>query len=106
MEEFQRKKKAEYKLNGSWRLHRGDRTSQSANYRSLYPEKYEAHKALNSAVRAKRIIRPCKCDDCGNENKFIQAHHEDYLKPLDVIWLCYKCHNLKHRKEENYEGKG
>ncbi len=32
------------------------------------------------------------CSDCG-ETK-VEAHHEDYSKPLDVEWLCKKHHKL------------
>jgi hypothetical protein len=30
------------------------------------------------------------CKECGDPDS--QMHHEDYDKPLDVIWLCRDCH--------------
>jgi hypothetical protein len=35
---------------------------------------------------------PCYC--CGEERT--QAHHENYEYPLQVVWLCTKCHNKVH----------
>lgn len=32
---------------------------------------------------------------CGDSNS--QMHHHDYTKPLDVIWVCRKCHLDLHR---------
>jgi len=31
--------------------------------------------------------------DC---NGRLEAHHEDYNKPLEVMWFCQKHHKLHH----------
>jgi hypothetical protein len=39
-----------------------------------------------------------QCKICGtNEN--VEAHHEDYTKPLDVIWLCRNHHREHHKNQ-------
>ena len=34
------------------------------------------------------------CKICGK--KKVEAHHKDYSKPLDVVWLCHKHHMDEH----------
>lgn len=48
---------------------------------------------LRYAVRKGAIARQ-PCEVCGCENS--QAHHYDYNKPLDVLWLCQKHHSEWH----------
>lgn len=50
-----------------------------------------ARKILYTELRAGRIVRPANCERCGCECK-PEAHHPDYTEPLNVIWLCQKCH--------------
>lgn len=57
------------------------------------PQKDKARNAVNNAIRDKRLMRQ-PCVKCGEPKS--QAHHHDYSKPLDVIWLCFKCHRLEH----------
>lgn len=60
------------------------------------PEKYKAHTLVNNKIRSGELIKkPCR--KCGNERS--HAHHKDYTKPLDVIWLCNKCHKIMHKLE-------
>jgi uncharacterized CHY-type Zn-finger protein len=55
----------------------------------------KASSAVNNAVRDGRIEKPDRCSHC-HEIKKVVGHHPDYSKPLDVVWLCYACHNQLH----------
>lgn len=56
--------------------------------------KQRAREAVSRAVAAGRLVRQ-PCEKCGGSR--VQAHHDDYSKPLDVRWLCPKDHNELHR---------
>lgn len=61
--------------------------------RKRHPLRYKARMDASNAIRDGRLIRgPCEC--CGS--KRAQAHHDDYSKPLEVRWLCFKCHRAWH----------
>jgi len=60
------------------------------------PEKRAAHVAAGNAIRSGRL-KALPCERCGYAVG-VQAHHEDYSKPLDVIWLCTRCHGERHRE--------
>lgn len=60
-----------------------------------YPEKYAARKKLMHAVERGKIIKQ-PCTICGNQKS--EAHHPDYSKPLDVVWLCRKHHVEEHNR--------
>ncbi|KKK81651.1 hypothetical protein LCGC14_2811270, partial [marine sediment metagenome] len=52
------------------------------------------------AIRDGRLERPTICPSCDVET-FIEAHHEDYSKPLEVKWLCDDCHRKEHLQCQN-----
>ena len=56
-------------------------------------EKYLAHKAVEYALVSGAMKRePCFC------GAKAQAHHDDYTKRRDVIWLCPTHHKERHRR--------
>lgn len=64
-------------------------------YHLLNKEKTSARAKIMHAVYSGKIVRPPICSNC-NIECLPDAHHEDYSKPLEVIWLCRKCHQIKH----------
>ena len=60
------------------------------------PERRAAHTLLENAIR-KGKIKKQPCERCGSTYR-IHGHHDDYCKPLEVIWLCPKCHATQHKK--------
>lgn len=63
---------------------------------SVNQVKRAAHIILGNAVYNKKVIRPSICQICGSGGR-IHGHHDDYAKPLDVVWCCPKCHTEIHR---------
>ena len=65
------------------------------------PEKEAARLAVKGAIKRGRLHRPDGCQSCGHDFSFyrLEAHHSDYAKPLDVEWLCAKCHGARHQHE-------
>lgn len=69
------------------------------------PSKSSFYRLVHAAVAAGVITRPGKCQICGNDKDRIEAHHEDYSKPLEIIWCCPKCHDRLDRERRRREGK-
>ena len=66
--------------------------------------KKNAHLKVSRAVMNGVLDRPKECENCGAEGK-IHAHHPDYTKPLEVLWLCDTCHKQEHiklREDDEY----
>lgn len=63
---------------------------------SYHPIQKAANIMVSNAVRDGRLNKPCKCSICGDENKRLEGHHDDYAHPLVVRWLCRKCHFTWH----------
>ena len=57
--------------------------------------KINAYVKVYRAVKLGKLIKPKTCSNCTSQNR-IEGHHEDYTKPLTVIWLCHDCHIRKH----------
>lgn len=67
-------------------------------------EKRAAHIILGNALRDGRVVKS-PCVRCGSI-KNVHGHHEDYGKPLEVMWLCQKHHGERHREINESRRKG
>lgn len=59
-------------------------------------QKVRAREALSRALKRGRVVKPPACEACGRSHALLHGHHEDYMKPLDVRWLCPRCHKARH----------
>lgn len=71
------------------------------NFRAKHILKFKARQDVNNAIAKGLLLKPMYCSDCDKYDR-IEAHHEDYNKPLEIIWLCKKCHieydKILHKK--------
>lgn len=63
-----------------------------AAHPDLWRLRGRANGALRRAIKAGQICRPDICEECGRSGIVIEGAHEDYARPLDVRWLCRRCH--------------
>jgi hypothetical protein len=79
--------------------------------------KSRARQAVLAAIARGELSRPSNCERCGAASNpllrkpDIEAHHHDYSKPLEVEWLCVRCHATQHaedrrRRRASRDGRG
>ncbi len=73
---------------------RAQRNQYESDRRKKNKLKVNARTAVYRAVRAGRIQK-LPCERCGSTE--VEAHHHDYEKRFDVIWLCRKHHDDLHQ---------
>lgn len=92
-------------------IHAAARAESKSRYRENNPQhiielerrgkdrhKYLARIKAQKAVKSGKLCRQ-PCEVCGQFSP-IHAHHEDYSKPMDVVWLCPLHHSERHRAIE------
>lgn len=84
-----------------YRIRHRDELNRKARERyktnALIKKKHLARTNVNQAIRGRKITKQ-PCEVCGNQ--IAEAHHDDYNKPLEVRWLCRKCHLEWHKYNE------
>ena len=86
-----------------WRLlHRTpqdvlDRKKQELDALALFKRK--VRKITQECIRIGVLIKQ-SCEIC-NKVETVEAHHEDYNKPLEIRWLCREHHLARHRDLKN-----
>lgn len=66
-----------------------------AKYKKEHPERIAINLRVSRAIKSGKIIKPECCSICGKRGQTV-AHHHDYSKPLDVIFVCQSCHKRIH----------
>lgn len=79
--------RAEYQRNREGYLKRSRENDQAR------PDKRRARGAVERALKRGTLARE-PCTVCGKQK--VEGHHEDYSKPLNVIWLCPAHHKRLH----------
>lgn len=96
-------RKCQLEVNRDWRERNPEKArAASRRYQARHPaprassrDVRRVHSALARAVRAGTVLKPSACSVCSSNGR-IEAHHEDYGKPLEVRWLCPRCHQRVH----------
>ena len=62
-----------------------------------------ARDAANNEIKAGRLVRLSYCQLCGEREIMTEAHHADYARPKEVIFICPKCHRVADRCKQARE---
>jgi hypothetical protein len=65
-------------------------------YKKRNPLIYASRVIVSNAIRDGKLTPADECSVCHSTTS-IEGHHDDYTKPLEVRWLCKKCHTHWHR---------
>ena len=61
---------------------------------SEYNLKHKVRALTRGYIKAGHLVKE-PCEVCGKKTT-VEAHHDDYTKPMDIRWLCKKHHDEWH----------
>ena len=96
---YQAKNIDELRAKARERMKHPDRVKVATELTKIWKEadarRRKCHNKVKTEIKAGRLNRD-PCVRCGDTNS--HAHHEDYDKPLDIVWLCPVCHKQRHKE--------
>jgi len=78
------------------------RTLDLKKHNEKYPNRHKARILLIAAVNHGELIRPAECSVC-KVKCTPDGHHDNYSKPLEVRWLCKRCHASWHSNNKTID---
>ena len=82
-----------------WRAANPEKAKEKdSNARKKYRQQRLANMRVFHALESGRLIKPEKCEKCGQSKPLQGHHHRGYSEKhqLDVSWLCEECHQRAH----------
>jgi len=70
----------------------------SKRYHQRHKLQFMVRRKVRTALANGILSKPDKCEIC-HQAISLNGHHEDYQKPLEVMWLCPRCHNNIHGRK-------
>ena len=84
-----------------WRAQQKEKNVKKYKEDLEYRQKQQCRKETHRLLR-KGLLERMPCSVCGSfENN--EAHHEDYSKPMEVIWFCAVHHHEHHKNLKQEE---
>jgi hypothetical protein len=78
-----------------YKTHNESELARRYRWKANKPDGHKAHLVVFRAIKRGELLRQ-PCEICGGSR--VDAHHDDYSKPLEVRWLCPVHHAARHRK--------
>lgn len=94
---YEKNKTSLNKRTGEYKNTDDGKRAQSISQKKSNPLHIRARRLVKRAIKSGALIKK-PCVRCGN--KKVEAHHTDYSKPLDVVWLCRPHHLEEHRRKD------
>lgn len=96
------KYREDYDFKTYYQKHKDKIKEQSKNYKKRDDVKFK-NKARKKAQTNIKIPKNKLCEVC-NINKAVDRHHEDYNKPLNVLFVCRSCNKFLDRDKTILKG--
>jgi len=88
----------EYKCVACWRRYAAEwQRRERAKGDAAHIKKTRA-RAVVFGLKRRGVLTPEPCARCGAVK--VHAHHLDYDKPLEIVWLCRRHHDAIHEGKE------